>query len=58
MLIMQKNLFPLQIGQPLANASKIYRIYVQIQYFIPNIDKEGGILSPHIGKLDIYCRKD
>jgi hypothetical protein len=34
MRLMQKtDLFPLQIGELLANASKIYRIYVQIQYF-------------------------
>jgi hypothetical protein len=48
---MQKTyLFPLQKGEPLANASKIYVL-------LPTIGKEGDVLSRYIGKWDIYCSK-
>ncbi len=55
MRLMQKTcLFPLQIGEPLANASKIYR-YTDTVLFL-TIGNAVNVQSPDIGKLDIYCR--
>jgi hypothetical protein len=53
---MQKTyLFPVQIGMPLANASKICRITTVL---FPTIDNAVNVQSPGIGKPDIYPRKD
>jgi hypothetical protein len=49
-------LFPLQIGMPLANASKICRIYGTVLF--STIGNAVNVQSPDIGKPDIYCRKD
>jgi hypothetical protein len=55
MRLMQKTyLFCLQIGEPLANASKIYRIYVYSSF--PPTGKAGDVVLPYFGKSDIYCR--
>jgi hypothetical protein len=57
MWLMQKTyLFPVQIGMPLANASKICRIHDIV--LLPTIGTAVNVLSRDIGKPDIYCRKD
>jgi hypothetical protein len=45
----------LQIGEPLANASKIYRIYGTVLF--PPTGKVGDAVLPYFGKSDIYRRK-
>jgi hypothetical protein len=53
---MQKTyLFPLQIGEPLANASKIYR-YTDTVLF-PSTGKAGDEVLPYFGKSNIYYRR-
>jgi hypothetical protein len=55
---MGKNyLFPVLIGLPLVNTSKIYRKYGDSILF-PTIDNVLNVQSPDIGKPDIYRRKD
>ncbi len=53
---MQKTyLFPVQIGIPLANASKICRIYGYST--LPTIGNALNVQSPDIGKPDIFAEK-
>jgi hypothetical protein len=57
MWLMQKTyLLLVQIGMPLANASKICRITDTVLFL--TIGNAINIQSPDIGKPDIYCRKD
>jgi hypothetical protein len=55
MRLMQKTyLFPLQIGEPLANASK--SIGYMDTVFFPSTGKAGDVILPYFGSSDIYCR--
>jgi hypothetical protein len=57
MQLMQKTyLFPLQIGMPLANASKNCRIYGSVLF--PTVGNAVNVQSPDIGKPDIYHRNE
>jgi hypothetical protein len=54
MRLMQKTfIFPLQIGEPLANESKIG--YTDTVLFPPT-GKAGDAVLPYFGKSDIYRR--
>ncbi len=56
MRLMQKTyLFSMKKEMPLTNAFKICRIY---RYSTLTIGNTVNVLSPDIGKPDIYCRKD
>ncbi len=55
-MVNAKYLFPMQIGMPLANASKICRIYGYSIF--PTIGNAVNVQSPDIGKPEIYRRKD
>jgi hypothetical protein len=59
MRLMQKTyLLLLQIGMPLANASKICRIPKTNTVLFPTIGNVVNVQSPDIGKPDIHCKKD
>jgi hypothetical protein len=55
-LMLKAYLFPVQIGLPLAKASKICMIYGYSTF--PTIGNAVNVQSLGIGKPDIYRRKD